>query len=176
MKKSYSKIRHIQESNLLLEKRFLNEDSFVATPYTISAVSGGNCDGNIKAYNSTTKETIYYALKAYGVTVSVLDFPNGNSIKIKKPALIGGGEETFDIPSGGAASTIKSNIGKDVITVNLELGETNLTVKLIKQSNCGTKPAGSATQKVSKSIQGAVDTTTKAASDAAKSIGSYLGF
>ena len=88
MKKSYSKIRHIQESNLLLEKRFLNEDSFVATPYRISAVSGGNCDGNIKADNSTTKETIYYALKAYGVTVSVLDFPNGNSIKIKKRILI----------------------------------------------------------------------------------------
>jgi hypothetical protein len=176
MKKSYSKIRHIQESNLLLEKRFLNEGSFVATPYTISAVLGGNCDGSIKTYNSTTKETLYYVLKAYGVAVSVLDFPNGNSIKIKKPALIGGGEETFDIPSEGAASTIKNNIGKDVITVNLELGETKLTVKLIKQSNCGTKPTGSTTQKVSKSIQGAVNTTTKVASDATKSIGSYLGF
>lgn len=176
MKKSYSKIRHIQESNLLLEKRFLNEGSFVASPYTISAVSGGNCDGSIKAYNSTTKETLYYTLKAYSVTVSVLDFPNGNSIKIKKPALIGGSEETFNIPSQGAGSTIKSNIGKDVITINLELGETNLTVKLIKQTNCNSKPTASTTQKVSKSVQGAVDTTTKAASDATKSIGSYLGF
>ena len=176
MKKSYSKIRHIQESNLLLERRFLNEGSFVASPYTISAVSGGNCDGNIKAYNSTTKETLYYTLKAYGVTVSVLDFPKGNSIKIKKPMIIGGGEETFNIPSGGASTTIKSNIGKDIITVNLELGDLNVTVKLIKQSGCSSKPAESTTQKVSKTIQNATDTTSKAVSDATKSIGSFFGY
>lgn len=172
MSVSYSKIRHIQESNLLLEKRFLNEGSFVATPYTISAVSGGNCDGNIKAYNSTTKETLYYALKTYGVTVSVLDFPNGNSIKIKKPTIVGGGEETFFIPSQGAGAVIKNNIGKDSITVNLELGDLSVTVKLIKQSGCNSKPAESTTKKVSK----AVDTTNKTVSDATKTIGSYLGF
>jgi hypothetical protein len=172
MSVSYSKIRHIQESNLLLEKRFLNEGSFVATPYTISAVSGGNCDGNIKADNSTTKETIYYVLKAYGATVKVLDFPGGNTIKIKKPALMGGGEEKFDLPSEGAATTIKKNIGKDSITVDLN----GITIKLIKQSGCNTKPVDTTTQKVSKSIQGAVDTTTKVVSDTSKSIGSYFGY
>jgi len=173
---SYSKLRHVQESNLLLEKRFLNEGSFVATPYTISAVSGGNCDGNIKAYNSTTKETLYYALKAYGVTVSVLDFPNGNSIKIKKPTIVGGGEETFFIPSQGAGDVIKKNIGKDIITVNLEVGDLSVTVKLIKQSGCSSKPVESTTKKVSKTLQSAADTTTKAVSDATKSIGSYFGY
>jgi hypothetical protein len=169
---SYSKIRHIQESNIILEKRFLNEGSFVATPYTISAVSEGNCNGNIKAYNSTTKETLYYVLKAYGVTVKVLDFPGGNSIKIEKPALIGGGEEKFDIPSEGAATTIKKNIGKDIITVELN----GITIKLIKQSGCNTKPVETTTQKVSKSIQGAVDTTTKSVGNTAKSIGSFFGY
>ncbi len=172
MKKSYSKIRHIQESNLILEKRFLKEESFVATPYTISAVSGGDCDGYVKAYNKTTKETIYYALKAYGVTVSVLDFPKGNSIKIKKPAIVGGGEETFNIPTDGAAAVIKSNIGKDIITIKLD----SITVKLIKQSGCNSKSVESTSDKVYKTTEKAVEKTTKAVSDATKSIGSYLGF
>lgn len=62
MKKSYSKIRHIQESNLILEKRLLSEQT--PTPNTNYLAAGtkfcffGSCRIDIKVIDKTTSQII----------------------------------------------------------------------------------------------------------------------
>jgi hypothetical protein len=65
MNKSYSKIRHIQESNIRLEKRMLNEQQTTgATPNSLYMAAGtkfcffGSCRVDIKVLNKQTSQII----------------------------------------------------------------------------------------------------------------------
>ena len=75
MKKSYSKIRHIQESNLILEKRLLSEQT--PTPNTNYLATGtkfcffGSCRLDIKVIDKTTSQIIV-AKGAEGTDVNSL--------------------------------------------------------------------------------------------------------
>jgi len=72
----------------------------------------------------------------------------------------------LDLPSGGEASnTIKNNVGKEKISVNVD----GITITLKCQSGCVKTPTKSNTEKVTQ----AVSDTTKSTVNAAKS---FLGF
>jgi len=64
MNKSYSKIRHIQESNIRLEKRLLGEQTTGATPNSLYMAAGtkfcffGSCRVDIKVINKETSQII----------------------------------------------------------------------------------------------------------------------
>ena len=64
MNRSYSKIRHIQESNVRLEKRLINEQTTGATPNSLYIAAGtkfcffGTCRVDIKVINKQTSEII----------------------------------------------------------------------------------------------------------------------
>lgn len=83
------KIVRLTESELIgvikkiISERELDEDSLVADPYTLTATSGGN----IKIYDKKNNRSVTYGLEVKKsfigwVSVSVLDFPGGNSIKV----------------------------------------------------------------------------------------------
>ena len=64
MNRSYSKIRHIQESNIRLEKRLLMEQTTGATPNSLYMAAGtkfcffGSCRVDIKVINKETSQII----------------------------------------------------------------------------------------------------------------------
>jgi hypothetical protein len=64
MNKSYSKIRHIQESNIRLEKRLLMEQTTGETPNSLYMAAGtkfcffGSCRVDIKVINKETSQII----------------------------------------------------------------------------------------------------------------------
>ena len=108
MNRSYSKIRHIQKSNFILENRRLeekskhflmestmrnvkpliseneiDEDVFNADPYELEAVD----DGAVKITNKEDNTSLIYKIEVgtLGIwkSVDVVDFPNGDSIELK---------------------------------------------------------------------------------------------
>jgi hypothetical protein len=153
---TYNKGKVISEQ---IKNDELTEDDYKASPYVLSATP----DGDVKVINTTTKQTYVYSISAYGVGVNVKDFPEGDSIKVSIPLK---GDQTFDLPSGGEASnTIKNNVGKEKISVNVD----GITITLKCQSGCVKTPTKSNTEKVTQ----AVSDTTKSTVNAAKS---FLGF
>lgn len=153
---SYKKGRVISEQ---IKNDEITEDDYKASPYVLSATP----DGDIKVTNTSTKQTYVYSMSAYGVGVDVKDFPGGDSIEVSIPLK---GNQTFDLPSGGEASnTIKGNVGKEKISVNVN----GVTITLKCQSGCVKTPTKSTIQKTTQ----AVSDTTKSAVDATKS---FLGF
>jgi hypothetical protein len=153
---SYKKGKVISEQ---IKNDEITEDDYKASPYVLSATP----DGDIKVTNTSTKQTYVYSMSTYGVGVDVKDFPDGDSIEVSIPLK---GNQTFDLPSGGEASnTIKSNVGKEKILINVN----NITITLKCQSGCVKTPTKSNTEKVTQ----AVSDTTKSAVDATKS---FLGF
>ena len=153
---TYNKGKVISEQ---IKNDELTEDDYKASPYVLSATP----DGDVKVINNTTKQTYVYSISAYGVGVNVKDFPEGDSIEVSIPLK---GDQTFDLPSGGEASnTIKNNVGKEKISVNVD----GITITLKCQSGCVKTPTKSNTEKVTQ----AVSDTTKSTVNAAKS---FLGF
>lgn len=153
---SYKKGRVISEQ---IKNDELTEDDYKASPYVLSATS----DGDIKVTNTSTKQTYIYSVSAYGVGVSVKDFPGGDSIEVSIPLK---GNQTFDLPSGSDSSnTIKSNVGKEKISIDVN----GVTITLKCQSGCVKTQTKSTIQKTTQ----AVSDTTKNAVDATKS---FFGF
>jgi|688.fasta_scaffold116111_4 hypothetical protein len=153
---TYTKGKVISEQ---INNNEITEDDYISSPYVLSATP----DGDVKIINNTTKQIYVYSISAYGVGVDVKDFPEGDSIKVSIPLK---GVETFELPSGGEASnTIKNNVGKEKILVNVE----GVTITLKCQSGCVKTQTKSNTEKVTKTVSD----TTKNAANAAKS---FLGF
>lgn len=154
---SYKKGRVISEQ---IKSDELSEEDYKASPYVLNATS----DGDIKVTNNTTKQTYIYSISAYGVAVDVKDFPGGDSIKVSIPLK---GIQTFDLPSGGEASnTIKNNVGKEKISINVN----GITITLKCQSGCVKTPTTKST--INKVTQAASD-TTKSVVDSTKSFFGY---
>lgn len=149
---SYNKGKVISEQ---IKNDEITEDDYKASPYVLSATP----DGDIKVTNTSTKQTYVYSMSAYGVGVNVKDFPDGDSIEVSIPLK---GNQTFDLPSGGEASnTIKGNVGKEKISININ----GITITLKCQSGCVKTQTKSTTQAVSDTAKNAVDATK-----------SFLGF
>lgn len=135
------------------------EDSFVVSPYTLSATS----DGDIKVVDSTTNKSYVYSLSAYGVGVNVKDFPEGDSIEVSIPLK---GNQTFDLPkNGNAASIIKQNVGKSKISTDIN----GITLTLKCESGC-VKPGGSTSSKTT------LDNVSDTLKSSTNTIKSKLGF
>ena len=141
MNRSYSKIRHIQESNLMLENRKLEEKSFIyeneidedvfnADPYELEAV-----DGAVKITNKEDNTSLVYKIEVgiFGLwkSVDVVDFPNGDSIEMKTLGFSRveslGGFSTSEI-----SNALKMEWGKDVIEFDDLEEETGFKFKFIK--------------------------------------------
>lgn len=120
---SYSRGRVISEQ---ITNDEITEDDYVSSPFVLSATPGGD----IKVTNTSTKQTYIYGITAYGVSVDVKDFPDGDSIKVSVPFK---GDETFDLPKNGESSNvIKNNVGKEKISVDVS----GVTITLKCQSGC----------------------------------------
>lgn len=132
----------------------ITEADYTSSPFILNATP----DGDIKVVNSTTKQVYIYSISAYGVPVDVKDFPEGKSIKVSIPLK---GVQTYDLPTGSqSANTIKQNVGKEKITIDLN----GVSVTLKCQSGC-VKPGNTktTTDKVKDSIsdvsKGAINLT-----------------
>jgi hypothetical protein len=60
---------------VIISEQEIDEDKLVVTPYTLEATGG-----YIKITDTKTKKSYVYSLSAYGVKVTVNDFPDGDSI------------------------------------------------------------------------------------------------
>jgi hypothetical protein len=80
MNSSYSKIRHIQESNILLERRLLNEQLTGQTQYTIGSAS---FDKNKNFVYGTY--VVMSDGKKYGITEIVYNVNCETNKKVKDP-------------------------------------------------------------------------------------------
>lgn len=140
---------------VVISEQEIDEDKLVITPYTLEAV-----DGNVKVSDSKNNKTYVYSLSAYGVKVTVNDFPNGNSIKYSVP-LKGTSTNKVDT-SSELATIIKDNLGSCKLEPVLD-GIT-ITLKCISGCNCSSSSEKSIGSEVSKTISGGINTATKAVS------------
>ena len=137
---------------VVISEQEIDEDKLVVTPYTLEATGG-----NIKITDTKTKKSYVYSLSAYGVKVTVNDFPDGDSINYTIPFK---GSSTQEISNDSELpKLIKANVG--TCELNPKVGGISVTLKCV--SGCvGCK---SSTEKV-------IDSTK----DTLKSTASYLGF
>lgn len=141
---------------VIISEQEIDEDKLVATPYTLEAIGG-----NVKITDAKTKKSYIYSLSAYGVKVTVNDFPGGDSISYSVPFK---GLSTQELSNNSELpNIIKSNVG--TCELSPKVGSISVTLKCL--SGCvGCK---SSTEKV---INSTKDTLKSAASSAA----SYFGF
>ena len=137
---------------VVISEQEIDEDKLVVTPYTLEATNG-----NVKITDTKTKKSYIYSLSAYGVKVTVNDFPDGDSISYSIPFK---GASTQEVSNDSELpKLIKSNVG----TCELKPKVCDITVTLKCLSGCaGCK---STTEK-------AIDSTK----DTIKGAASYLGF
>ena len=137
---------------IVISEQEVDEEKLVVDPYTLEARSG-----NVMIIDTNTKKVYAYSLSAYGVKVTVNDFPGGDSISYSVPFK---GSSTQEVSNNSELpKLIKSNVG--TCELNPKVGGISVTLKCI--SGCvGCK---SSTEKV-------IDSTK----DTLKSAASYLGF
>lgn len=137
---------------VVISEQEIDEDKLVVTPYTLESTGG-----NIKITDTKTKKSYIYSLSAYGVKVTVNDFPDGDSINYTIPFK---GSSTQEVSNDSELpKLIKANVG----TCELKPKVGGITVTLKCLSGCsGCK---SSTEKV-------IDSTK----DTLKGAASYLGF
>jgi len=137
---------------IVISEQEIDEDKLVVTPYTLEAIGG-----NVKITDTKTKKSYEYSLSAYGVKVTVKDFPGGNSISYSVPLK---GSSTQQVSNDSELpKLIKSNVG--TCELHPKVGGISVTLKCV--SGCvGCK---SSTEKV-------IDSTK----DTLKSAASYFGF
>ncbi len=137
---------------VVISEQELSEDKLVATPYTLEATNG-----NVKITDTKTNKIYIYSLSAYGVKVTVNDFPGGDSISYSIPLK---GSDTQDIGNNGELpKLIKSNVGS--CELNPKVGGITVTLKCLS----GCSGCKSATEKV-------IDSTKSTL----KNTASYFGF
>jgi len=130
------KIVRLTESELIgvikkiISERELDEDSLVADPYTLTATS----DGKIKIYDKKNNRSVTYSLEVKRsligwVSVSVLDFPKGNSIKLS--AL--GTTKTVNLSATAVKNKIAASTWGDPIYMTTPNGDEVRFVKFVKK-------------------------------------------
>jgi hypothetical protein len=144
MNRSYSKIRHIQESNQRLERRLvservireqavsyeIDEDVFNADPYELESVNGA-----VKITNKEDNTSLIYKIEVgtFGIwkSVDVVDFPNGDSIELKTLGF-SRVESLGRFPKSEISDALKMDWGKDVIEFDDLEEENGFKFKFIK--------------------------------------------
>ena len=141
---------------VVISEQEIDEDKLVVTPYTLEAING-----NVRITDTKTKKSYVYSLSAYGVKVTVNDFPDGDSISYSVPFK---GTSTQEVSNDSELpKLIKSNAG--TCELNPKVGGITVTLKCL--SGCvGCK---SSTEKV-------IDSTIDSTKNALKGAASYLGF
>ena len=109
---------------IVISEQEIDEDQLVVSPYTLEARNG-----NVMVTDTTdtkTKKVYAYSLSAFGLKVTVNDFPGGNSISYSVPFK---GSDTKEISNTELPKIIKANIGSPII--NTKVGDTSVTLKCV---------------------------------------------
>ena len=137
---------------VIISEQEVDEEKMVVNPYTLEARNG-----NVMINDTITKKVYAYSLSAYGVKVTVNDFPGGDSINYSVPFK---GSSTQEVSNNSELpKLIKSNVG--TCELNPKVGGISVTLKCLS----GCSGCKSSTEKV-------IDSTK----DTIKSAASYLGF
>lgn len=103
MNRSYSKIRHIQESNQILEKRLLSEQGF---PLKDGNIFIGDIEINgLKSTNQTLK---VINISGDKITISNLNNPAQRNIEGIKDLSLNPNGKTYKITNGKGMFTLKT--------------------------------------------------------------------
>ena len=148
---------------VIISEQEIDEDKLIVDPYTLEARNG-----NVMVSDTNTKKVYAYSLSAYGVKVTVNDFPGGDSIDYSVPFK---GSSTQEVSNNSELpKLIKSNVG--TCELNPKVGGISVTLKCI--SGCvGCK---SSTEKVIDSTKDTLKSAADSTKDTLKSAASYLGF
>ena len=107
---------------IVISEQEIDEDQLVVSPYTLEAIGG-----NVKITDTKTKKSYIYSLSAYGVKVTVKDFPGGDSISYSVPFK---GSSTQEISNNSELpKIIKANVGK--CEIKTEVGGIAITLKCV---------------------------------------------
>jgi hypothetical protein len=107
---------------IVISEQEMDEEKLIVSPYTLEARNG-----NVMVTDTKTKKVYAYSLSAFGLKVTVNDFPGGNSISYSVPLK---GSDTKEISNDSELpKIIKANIGSPVI--NTKVGDTSVTLKCV---------------------------------------------
>ena len=107
---------------IVISEQEIDEDQLVVSPYTLEAIGG-----NVKITDTKTKKSYIYSLSAYGVKVTVKDFPGGDSISYSVPFK---GSSTQEISNNSELpKIIKANVGK--CEIKTKVGDIAITLKCV---------------------------------------------
>ena len=89
---------------IVISEQEIDEEKLIVDPYTLEAING-----NIRITDTKIKKSYIYSLSAYGVKVTVNDFPGGDSISYSVPFK---GSSTQEVSNNSELpKLIKSNVG-----------------------------------------------------------------
>ena len=107
---------------VIISEQEIDEDKLIVDPYTLEARNG-----NVMVSDTNTKKVYAYSLSAYGVKVTVNDFPGGDSISYSVPFK---GSSTQEISNNSELpKIIKANVGK--CEIKTEVGGIAITLKCV---------------------------------------------
>ena len=106
---------------IVISEQEMDEEKLIVSPYTLEARNG-----NVMVTDTKAKKVYVYSLSAFGLKVTVNDFPGGNSISYSVPFK---GSDTKEISNTELPKIIKANIGSPVI--NTKVGDTSVTLKCV---------------------------------------------
>jgi hypothetical protein len=107
---------------IVISEQEVDEEKLVVDPYTLEARNG-----NVMVSEKNTKKVYAYSLSAYGVKVTVNDFPGGDSIDYSVPFK---GSSTQEISNNSELpKIIKANVGK--CEINTKVGSVAITLKCV---------------------------------------------
>ena len=107
---------------IVISEQEVDEEKLVVDPYTLEARSG-----NVMIIDTNTKKVYAYSLSAYGVKVTVNDFPGGDSIDYSVPFK---GSRTQEISNNSELpKIIKANVGK--CEIKTKVGDIAITLKCV---------------------------------------------
>jgi len=107
---------------VIISEQEIDEEKLIVDPYTLEARNG-----NVMIIDTTTKKVYAYSLSAYGVKVTVNDFPGGDSINYTVPFQ---GSSTQEITNNSELpKIIKANAGK--CEIKTKVGGVAITLKCV---------------------------------------------
>jgi hypothetical protein len=107
---------------VIISEQEIDEEKLIVDPYTLEARNG-----NVMISDTDTKKVYAYSLSAYGVKVTVNDFPGGDSISYSVPFK---GSSTQEISNNSELpKIIKANVGK--CEINTKVGSVAITLKCV---------------------------------------------